>query len=301
MRVALCGLGLVLASSVFGCRSVTSPVAPVARAVDRSPTVAPVIVPPLRADASVEEPKSARSAAREAYERIVAGDQRGARLPYSKAKAALDADMLVDDEPTLRGALGLLRLDAEQQQRTNPENPPDVDCSVFAKHGHDALVAYRAWFASTRDTYAFEVKHQCLDITLAPVPALEATRARTAMDRLVTAMLSAVPVPEGTMYQGMALGAADAIVDVLLAPEAVTTANGDAELAAAVRAHPSMAAAVARFAKLRDADVPLVAGGVCGIFRTRGRAIAPADCEEIARNAANHAMADWIDATSDSP
>lgn len=220
---------------------------------------------------------------------------------YSRARIELDADGLVDAKPSLRGALGLLRLDAERRQRANGGIATAIDCTVFEKHGADALHAYRAWFASTRDTYAFELKHQCFDTTLAKVPPIEATRARTAKDRIVASMLTEIPIPEGTMYQGMALGSADAVVDVLLSPEAAAlqSANGRAELAGAAKRHPELRSAIAAFAKVRDADTPALAGGVCAILEARGHATTRARCEEIASSAASHAMAQWIGATSD--
>lgn len=139
-----------------------------------------------------------RPPARRAYETIARGDLTAAIADYTHARSELDAEGLVDERPSLRGALGLLRLDAERQQRSNGEARPDVDCTVFEKHGADALQAYAAWFASTRDTYAFEIKHQCFDTTLATVPPIEAARARAAKDRIVAAMLTEIPIPEGT-------------------------------------------------------------------------------------------------------
>ena len=168
MRATLLAL-VLLAIPLGGCHVPRSPVAPSAPSSGDCPDDLAVAPAPLEVPA---EP-SALSPARAAYERLVARDCEGARPAYAKARLALDADGLVDEQPSLRGALGLLRLEAERQQRAKPEEQPDVDCRVFAKHGYDALVAYRAWFASTRDTYAFDVKHQCLDVTLAGVPAID--------------------------------------------------------------------------------------------------------------------------------
>lgn len=279
-----------------GCHS-AAPVLP----TTPLPALTP-IVPEKNAEAPTPaEETDERSFAQRAYDRIARGDLAGAVADYQRARVELDADGLVDEQPSLRGAIGLLRLDAERRQRASGEIVTEVDCTVFEKHGADALDAYRAWFASTRDTYAFEIKHQCFDTTLAKVAPIAASRARTAKDRIVASMLTEIPIPDGTMYQGMALGSADAVVDVLLAPEAVKTSDGNAKLAAAAKRHPKLQKAIARFQKVRDADAPVLAGGVCAILEARGHATTRTQCEDIAVSASSYAMARWIDATQEGP
>jgi hypothetical protein len=189
-----------------------------------------------------------------------------------------------------------MRETLETEQRGNANALLNVDCTIFEKHGAVALEAFSAKFASTRDRYAYDIKQHCIEQSLARVPPLVAARAQAAKRSVVDGMLQALPIPEGTMFQGEAMGAADSVLDVLLAPEHVRLSTGERELEIELRKAPQRASVVAQYLTVRDAALPSLAAGVCATRAAHGSPAPQAECERMAKGATNRALASWMSA-----
>lgn len=193
--------------------------------------------------------------------------------------------------------LRVLRLAIEESHLSGFSGAPPIACSVFAAHGRDALDAFGGMWGSTRDQHGGDMKQVCVRRFLVAAAPTKADRVMGALDDLSKAIGTVAPMPQGTMYLGMFVGAVDILRDAILAPELPPSAlprSLDAEVTRASKTDPAIRGRLGAYRAVEARATPILAEGICAVLASRGRAADPAACEAHAKEAATHALASWI-------